>query len=218
MDEYLSEKEQIDQLKRWWKENGWYLIGGVVIASFGYYGYQQYQSWQAGSAEAAAAIYHELRLELADDDRAAADALLASLAAEHAGSPYLDQSRLLIAEANLVRDTNRSVAELEAVVAGADNPGMVNIARLRLARVLAYQEQYDRALAVLDVPDAGEFAARFAEIRGDIQAALGNREAATSAYTEALIGAGNGSVNSEFVQLKLSEIFQLQAPTSGAVE
>ena len=31
MDEFLSEKEQIDQIRGWWRENGWYLIGGVAL-------------------------------------------------------------------------------------------------------------------------------------------------------------------------------------------
>jgi predicted negative regulator of RcsB-dependent stress response len=168
----------------------------------------QYRAWQDRVGEQAAAIYLELRQVLDDDDRETANGLLATLAAEYPGSPYLDQARLLLAEANLIRDPERAIAELTAVVDRGGDDGLVNIARLRLARVLAYQEQYDRALSVLNVPELGQFAASFSEVRGDIYAAMGNREAAAGAYTDALLGASNGSVNTEFIQLKLNDVFQ----------
>ena len=215
MDEYLSEKEQIDQIKHWWHENGWYLVGGAVLAGLGYFGFNQYQAWQDRVAEEAAAIYQELKLVLADDDRADADQLLTQLASDYAGSPYLDQARLLIAEGSLIRDTDRAIAELEAVVENSRDEGLMQIARLRLARVLAYDEQYDRALATLSVSDTGEFAARFSEVRGDIHAANGNVEAAVQAYTDALLGgASNGTVNLDVVQLKLNDLVQAAEPES----
>jgi hypothetical protein len=48
---------------------------------------------------------------------------------------------------------------------------------------------------------------------------MGNREAAAGAYTDALLGATNGSVNSDFVQLKLNDVFQAEAAeVSGDIE
>jgi predicted negative regulator of RcsB-dependent stress response len=208
VDEYLTEKEQIEEIKQWFKDNGWYLFGGAAIVILGYFGMDQYRAWQDRVGEQAAAIYLELRQVLDDDDRETANGLLATLAAEYPGSPYLDQARLLLAEANLIRDPERAIAELTAVVDRGGDDGLVNIARLRLARALAYQEQYDRALSVLNVPELGQFASSFSEVRGDIYAAMGNREAAAGAYTDALLGASNGSVNTEFVQLKLNDVFQ----------
>jgi len=212
VDEFLSEKEQIDEIKQWFKENGPWIFGGVAIVLAGYFGYNQYQSWQDRTGEAAAAIYLDIRQLVADDDRAGADSALAELAADYSSSPYLDQARLLIAEDNLIRDPGRSITELRAVVDRDGDPGLVDIARLRLARALAWQERYDEALATLNVPEPGAFAARYSEVRGDIHAAMGNREAAASAYTDALLGASNGSVNSDFIQLKLSDVFQASEP------
>lgn len=215
MDEYLSEKEQIEAIKQWWRENGWYLIGGALLAGLGYLGYGQYQAWQDRLAEEAAALYQELKLDLADDDRAGAEALLERLESEHMGSPYLDQARFLIAEDNLIRDTDRAIAELAAVTEQSGDEALINIARLRLARVLAYDEQYERALATLNVPEPGEFAGRFSEVRGDVHVAMGNNDAAISAYTDALLGAANGSINREYLQLKLSDLIQAREPESG---
>ena len=215
MDENLSEQQQIELIRQWWRENGWYLVGGAVLAGLGYLGWNQYQAYEIRVAEEASGIYERLVQSVEDDDREAADALLAQLVADYGASGYTDQARLLIARDNLIRDTDRSISELEAVVASSGDPGMVNIARLRLARVLAYDEQFDRALGVLNTPDAGEFEARFSEVRGDIHAANGNTEAAISAYTDALFGAANGTVDTEYVQLKLNDLIQASALDSG---
>jgi predicted negative regulator of RcsB-dependent stress response len=212
VDEYLSEKEQIAEIKQWFKENGPWIFGGVAIVLAGYFGFNQYRAWQDRTGEAAAAIYLDIRQLVADDDRAGTDSRLAELASSHANSPYLDQARLLVAEDSLLRDPERAITELKAVVARDGDAGLVDIARLRLARALAWQERYDEALATLNVPEPGAFAARYSEVRGDIHAAMGNREAAASAYTDALLGASNGSVNSEFIQLKLSDVFQAGEP------
>jgi predicted negative regulator of RcsB-dependent stress response len=215
VDEYLSEKEQIELIKDWWRENGWFLVGGFAIAALGLFGWKQYGAYQQRVGEEAAALYLELSAVLEDDDRAGADSLLNQLEAEYSGSPYLDQARLLIAEANLIRDTARTIAELETVLAESGDPGLVQIVRLRLARVLAWDEQYERALAVLDIPDPGAFAGRFDEVRGDIHAARGDTSAAITAYTDALLAAGNGTVNRELVQLKLNDLIQAQESDSG---
>jgi predicted negative regulator of RcsB-dependent stress response len=214
VDEYLSEKEQIEQIKQWWKENGWFLVGGAVLVAGAYYGFNQYRAYQTRVGEAAAGLYVELSQDLKDDDRDGADLLLNRLVADYAKSPYLDQARLLIAQDYLIRDTDRAISELEAVVDHSKDESLVKIARLRLARALAYDEQYDRALSVLNVPDAGEFEARFSEVRGDIHAAKGNSDAAISAYAKALSAAGNGSVNRDFLQLKLDDLIQSKPPES----
>jgi predicted negative regulator of RcsB-dependent stress response len=215
VDEYLSEKEQIEQLKQWWHDYGWYLLGGAALALAGLFGYNQYRAYQEGVVEEQAALYQELREALEDDDRQVADNLLARLASEHGGSAYLDQARMLVAEDNLIRDTDRAISELEAVVAQTQDASMVNIARLRLARVLAYDEQYERALTVLNVADSGEFEARFSEVRGDIHSATGNLEAAMSAYTEALLGSATGGINRDVLQLKLNDLLQSDLLDSG---
>jgi len=220
VDEYLSEKEQIERIKQWWRENGWFLIGGALLASLGYFGFNQYQAYKHRVAEGAAAIYQQLVEVVGDDNRTQADQLLAQLEADYASSAYTDQAHLLIAQDYLIRDTDRSIAELTKVVEQSRDEGMVRIARLRLARVLAYDEQFDLALATLNVPDPGQFESRYAEVRGDIHAAAGNVEAAIGAYTDALLGAGSGTVDPEFVELKLGELRQLSVssvvtPVSG---
>jgi hypothetical protein len=87
-----------------------------------------------------------------------------------------------------------------------DDPDLALIARLRLARVLAYREQYPEALALLNVPQPGQFAGRIAEIRGDIHVALGETDAARSAYLEAMVTPGAELLDRSFLQMKLADL------------
>lgn len=205
MDEFTSEKEQIERIREWWNENGWYLIGGVVLGVAGIFGYGRYQDYVAGDAEAAAALYRQVEAAANDDNLVDVERLLGVLRSEHEDSAYTDQAALLAARVHLVRDTDRAVAELRDVMASED-ADLATVARLRLARVLAYQEKYDEALALLDIPEPGPFAARIADIRGDIYVATDDRQAAQLAFTEALVAPGAELLDRNFVQMKLTDL------------
>jgi predicted negative regulator of RcsB-dependent stress response len=205
VDEFLTEKEQIEQIRNWWRENGWYLIGGMALAAVGYLGWNQYQAYRDNRAEQASSLFVRLQ-QTVEDDRAGADELLAQLIGEFPSSAYADQARLLMASKQLISDPNQAATYLREVMEDSRDPGLAFIARLRLARVLAYQQSYDAALEVLDVAEPGEFAARVSELKGDVYAAMGNSEAARSAYSDALSAAGTQSLDRNFVQMKLNDL------------
>jgi predicted negative regulator of RcsB-dependent stress response len=215
VDDYLTEKEQIDVIRRWWNENGWYLIGGIAIALVGYYGWGQYQDYRDRRDEEAAGLYQQLAQALTDDS-ARSDEILTQLRAEHPKSPYTHQAGLLLAREFLISDTPRAESELRRVMTESSDPGLAFIARLRLARVLIYRQSYEEALQVLDVEEPGKFAARLNDLKGDVHAAMGDIEAARSAYTQALTAPGAESVDRNFLQMKLNNL--QAAPGAAAAE
>ncbi len=212
MDEYLSEKEQIEQMRAWWRENGWYLIGGALVAGLGYFGYGQYRAYQSEQAAEASALFVEMQ-QMVADDRSGTEAVLGQLVADYPGSPYTDQARLLLAREVLVSNPERAVTELRTVMNESDDPQLSMIARARLARVLEYRGAYDDALAVLAVDSPGEFTAQFKAIEGDVHVARGALDEARSAYTAALTMRGAEGLDRNLLQMKLSDI--APAPAGG---
>ena len=196
MDEYLSDKEQVERLRQWWRENGWFLIGGVALGLLALYGYNQYFAYQDRQSEAAAALYTAVQDAIDDSDTTAAETVLAQMRAEYPDQAYTFQAAMLVASAEVVTAPDGAVDNLRFVLEGSDDPDLAMIARLRLARVLAYREQYAEALALLDVPEPGSFAGRIAEIRGDIHVARGDIDAARTAYLEAMVTPGAELPNS----------------------
>lgn len=205
MDEFLSEKEQIEQIREWWRENGWYLIGGAVVAALGYFGYGQYRAYQDRIASEASALYSQMQ-QLIAEDRPGSDALLDQLVRDFGGTPYADQARLLFAREHVVSDPERASSELRAVMETSEDPQLAMVARLRLARVLAYRNLHDDALTVLDVAEPGEFEAQFLELRGDIHAAGGAADDARRAYTEAFTARGAEGLDRNLLQMKIGDL------------
>ncbi len=203
MDEFLSEKEQLEQIRDWWKEYGWYLIGGAALGAVLLFGWTRFQSYEQQRAEMAAALYDELTAAVADRADLRATELLAELRAEYASSPYADQAALLIASLRLdQQQVDAAIDELRFVLEGTDDAELALIVRLRLARLLLHVQRYDEVLALLEGLRPSRFSGRFSELRGDVYLAQGDVERARTAYLEAY--------NSEYIEIIDRNMLQMK--------
>lgn len=209
MNEYLTEKEQLEAFRQWWHDYGWYLVGGAAMALLGYFGWNQYQAREQALDEEAAALYIELQ-QAVEDDSPESDRILAELQGEFPDSPYAQQGSLLLARELLISDPERATEELRRVMTTSGDPELAMVARLRLARVLAYRESWDEALAVLQVGEPGQFAARIGEIEGDIHFARGDADAARTAYERALSDPGWENLDRNLLTMKLNDLDTVQ--------
>jgi len=60
MEIYNSEEQQVEAIKRFWKENGTAIIAGVVLGLGGLYGWRYFQDQQLESTMAASSAYTKL--------------------------------------------------------------------------------------------------------------------------------------------------------------
>jgi len=54
---YTTEEQQVEAIKKWWAENKWSVIGGVVIGVGALWGGRAWLDGQAAYTEAASATY-----------------------------------------------------------------------------------------------------------------------------------------------------------------
>nr|WP_221188481.1 tetratricopeptide repeat protein [Halomonas cerina] len=186
-----TEEEQLEAIKRWWKENGTSLIVGVVIAAAGVFGWKTWQDYQAGQAEAASMRYQQL-LSLSGQEtldeaaRQRADDLVSEITASHGDTLYADLASLLDARLAVDHDDPAAARQaLEAVIEDSPRPYLQGLARLRLARLQVAADQPEAALASLEGEIPAALAAQRANTRGDAYQALGQLDRARDAWREA---------------------------------
>jgi len=192
---HLSEEEQLEVLKRWWKDYGKTVIIAVLVAVVGYFGYTTWQDQKRQKAEKASEVYEQLLKltnaepgkTLTDSDKATIAHLAGELKDGNSKSMYAHSAAFFLAK--LAVEDNKldvAVSELKWVLSAKPEAATEQLARLRLARVLTAQKVYADALAQLSPEPAAAFTSEYAEARGDILKLQGDLDAARTAYEKAL--------------------------------
>ncbi|MDZ7924206.1 MAG: tetratricopeptide repeat protein [Marinagarivorans sp.] len=231
MSAHLTEEEQIEAFKRWWKEHGVKAITVIVIATAGYFGYTGYMSMQEKHAQAHSALYDDLiKTVAADADAKPSDTELASITkaaeaviAQDQNALYADLARFQLAKIAVEsNDLKAAEAHLQAVIDHSKTASSVDLASLRLARVKAAQGLNDEALALLSKGSSDAFSASYAETRGDILQGLGRLDDAFTAYEAAITSLdkqqnNTGSMRSNILKFKLDNARVAKADPLAAV-
>jgi predicted negative regulator of RcsB-dependent stress response len=212
VDDLQSEKEQLEEMRAWWTEYGRYVIAGVVIAVGLLFGFNQYQSSKLAAQVEASVLYESLTVYVSDGDLENAESVADDLASNYANTAYAAQSNLAIAKLYMDKNRDQDAADvLNELLLMRGNKALKQIGRLRLARILLYQDKPQEVIDLLAGQDDPAFAALFAEMRGDAFAALGQITAAGDEYRIALADTSR-TINRGIVQMKLVDLPDASAP------
>jgi len=206
--EDLTDNEREEQLRQWWSENWLWILGGIALGLAMLWGWQYWQRMKADQAQHELAGYQSVLTSLGQDkfDQAVVEAK--TLRDAQPGSPYADQSDLVLARAAVEkRDFEAAAQHLRTVMDGSKDPELRAVARARLARVMVEQAKYDDAVALLDPAGAGSYAALYHELRGDAYAGKGDSAAARREYDEALAApVEDTGLDRDYIELKLEAL------------
>lgn len=218
VDEFLSEREQAEQLRLWFRENWLWLVASVALTLGGIYGYRWWESRQASRSLAAEQRFVAMLDALTRDEREEGRRIGSELTGEYADTPYADQATLVLARLDVqAGELAQAGSRLVEVMNSSKDPELALVARLRLARVQLAQGLYDEAIATLDGAGDSAVAARIEELRGDVQLARGDRAAALASYRKAQStaeeagAAGEGLVDPELLGLKIDQLAAVKA-------
>ena len=207
MDEYLSDDEQLDQLKGWLRANVPWILVGLAVGGLIVGGWRWWQARANHNDIAAAQAYAQILDAFQQGDRTKGLDLVEQLGRDHPGSPYVDQADL--AAARLLLETGeaeRAASYLTVVMQHSRDPQLALVARLRLARVQIAQKHPDVALDTLGTVNRGAFEGRFAEVRGDAYFAKGDKAAALREYRAARVAIGPAQANNDLLDLKINDL------------
>ncbi len=207
MDDYLSENEQWERFLGWLKENGPGIIAAVVVAALAVGGWRWWQAHKNSTDLAASTRYGEVLQAFNLGNRGHALQLIDEMQHDYAGSPYTDQANLAAARVFVEsKELDQAAQRLGAVMRDSRDPELATIARLRLARVEISMSKPDAALDTLGPAQAGAFASRYHEIRGDAYFAKGDKAAALDEYRAALLAAGPSLAENNVLNLKIDDL------------
>jgi predicted negative regulator of RcsB-dependent stress response len=201
---YHSDEQQFEELKKWWKENGKSAIAGVILGIGGLLAWRGWTYYQVNHAKAASELYAQMQQAVARDEINSIIENAQNLRDDYAATPYASLAALELAKLKGESGQLQEAAEqLRWVMANSPQEALINIAKIRLARVLNAQKHYDKVLEVL----AGEFPLGYSslieEIRGDALRAKGDIDEARQAYTRALMEAGG---ESDYLKMKRDDL------------
>ena len=182
----FEEQERIAELKGWWEDNRWFVLGALIAALVAFAGYRGWLYWRAGEAEQAAEMSSPVDEAVKAKDAKKVPEAAQALIASHPRSFYASEAALVLAKAAFdAGNLDEARKQLEwAMANGAEEHR--GIARMRLAAVLMEQKKYDEALKTLDGNKDQAFVPLAADLRGDIMLAQGRLDEARAAYKLAM--------------------------------
>ena len=131
-----------------------------------------------------------------------------TLFSDYDDTAFADQARLALARMYMDSGRDQDAADvLEPLANDTTGDELALVARLRLAKILLYQDKADEVIALVEGQPESAFSARFNEVLGDAYAAAGRFEESEVAYIAALNdNPAARTVDVALIQLKINDL------------
>ncbi len=204
-----TEEQQLEEIKKWWREYGRTVVLGVVLGLSGIGGWSLWKSHENTQAETASNLYQRL-LDTSTGESSNAQSAIAqtdALIAQYPKTNYAVLGALVGARGAY---QNQDSATAKRLLEWASTHGEIlevrSVASLRLARILNEEGQYDDALKQLDNITNTNFSLLSNELRGDVLHAQGKIDDARNAYLEVLKSDEISQSIRNIIQTKLDDL------------
>jgi predicted negative regulator of RcsB-dependent stress response len=205
--EYLTEQEQVQQLKNWIKEYGFTILAGILIALIITSGWRYWQSYHNKMLSHASVVYDEMLTLRSQNNMDGASVEAKKLLSHYPKTPYAQMAALMLArEALLKKNNDEAINQLNWVLDHSSDQALREITRIRLARIFIAEKKIDAALDLLKKLDDKSFIGLVDEVRGDAFAAQNNTNGARDAYHLALSEIPNAEINRPVLQMKYDNL------------
>ncbi|PKM37232.1 MAG: hypothetical protein CVV06_06945 [Gammaproteobacteria bacterium HGW-Gammaproteobacteria-10] len=204
---YETEEEQVEALKRWWKENGRSTITGVIVGIVIIVGWNIWQDYKQNQALQASALYAQLLNAQNEGNLESAEKIAERIQDQFGGTAYSDYAGLFDAKIKVQQgDLAAAKQSLEAVAKkGSDE--IAQVARLGLIRILLAKGEYEQGLQMIaEAKYSDGFSGAYEELKGDLYVALDRLGEARTAYQAAL----RSGHKSPLLQFKLDDITEAE--------
>lgn len=205
MELYETEEQQVEAIKKWWRENGQTVLIGITVGIAFILGWNYWQQYRKDQALQASGLYLQLQKAMAENQKDSVGELAGRIDSQFKGSDYAAFADLMQAKLK-VQENDLPAAKqlLEKVMAGS-NKELANIARIRLVRLMMANKEFEQGLRLVNAVDpttSGSFSGIYDELVGDLYVALDRLDQARTSYQSAV---RNGQ-DSPLLQMKIDDL------------
>lgn len=186
LDGYVSEKEQLESIKKWWDENGKLLAIAILIGLSVGFAWKYWKGLQLRYAENAAMVYQSVLNADTQNNAETVQGGAKILMQDYSRSPYASLAALLAAKNAVAKnDLNSALTNLQWVLDHGKQNRLLEVARLSSARILLSQKKPQLAMAQLNIVSDKHFEPLVDWVKGDIFTAEGDVKNAQASYLKA---------------------------------
>lgn len=202
----LSDREQIEELKRYWQDYGKYIVIAVIIGLGVGLGWRYWHQQQDKMHAQASYMYQQLLTAANQQQAETVKQMSGEITKRYPQTEYASLANLMAAKTLIGQDQkDQALEKLNWVMTHSRIASFQQIARLRSARILLTEKKYDQSLKLLDVMDDKTFQPLVDEVRGDVYLAQGQGDKAQQSYSKAQKSLSASSGEDILLSLKLSQ-------------
>jgi predicted negative regulator of RcsB-dependent stress response len=203
----MTEDEQLEAIKKWWKRHGNLIAALVSVVLLCVAGYR-YMNWhQEKITQQASMAYEQMMVSFSNHNIKSVRSYANQLINDYSKTVYADVAHMTLAKVYVEKNkAEQAKSELQVVAASSTFPALKQIAKIRIARILATEKAYENALNELSSIDDKTYLSVINELKGDIYGATGQYKNAIDAYHLAITEVKNNGMGNLFLEMKSNEI------------
>ena len=208
MEIYQTEEEQVEALKKWWKENGNSVIFGVVLGLTAIFGWREWQDYNIEQSASASMLYQQMVAASRENNAKTVREKAMEITTVYKNTAYAVFARLALAKIAVTNgELDAAAGDLQWALDNTSQESLRHVIYLRLARVLIAQGKLGEASAMLGTnSDKGEFSASYRELEADVLRLKNKVDAARDAYQQALNMAHASGQETTIIEMKLDDL------------
>ena len=208
MSVYLTEAEQIELIKTLWRRYGnlvtWLLTLVLLMISA-----NKYWHWhQDKIMQQASETYERLMVSVAQKSDKSILAYAHTLATVYKNTVYATAAQLILVK-QYIDHKNYIAAKnsLQQIIAQKSQNALVDIAKIRLARILIAEHAYQKAIDILSKMSMQIYGPKINELLGDSYLSLHKLALAQHAYQQAILQCKQRNLNHVLIDYKLQSVY-----------
>lgn len=202
-----ADQEEIEQLKKWWKENGTSLVIGVSLGLMLLFGWKAWHNYIDSQGMAASQYFEQMQSALIQENHEKASTVGDQLLDQYPGTVYAATGALGLAAMQVNRgDLPAARVHFQWVLENSNFDSPRQLARLGIARTYLSEGDTTQALKQLAQLEESMYSAHVNEVKGDALRKQGDNDAAQQAYMAALQHADGMDERRGLIEMKLAEV------------